>query len=153
MHFSKGKIQNINKKILTGSLALILLTTGLTGCASVSIEDIKYKKNEQGYVQSLETIKNDTLKYCGIYKVRNNKEDKLYYTICLRDDFNGTLQVKYYDIFTGEELKYSDCVFNMVEVLDDYLDSEKTEYKEEELKNILNEFVQKEESYKKLVKE
>ena len=46
MKFSKGNIKNINKKLLAGTLALTLLTTGLSGCTS--IKDIEYRRNEQG---------------------------------------------------------------------------------------------------------
>lgn len=153
MKINKGIVRNINKKLITGTLVVAFMATSLVGCASVSIDDIKYKKDEQGYVQSIDTIGKDTLKYCGIYKVRNIKEDKLYHTICLRDDFNGTYQVKYYDAFTGQELKYSDYAFHMVDVLDEYLKEDKTEYTEEELRGILNKYLEKEEQYKKLVKE
>ena len=52
MKFSKGTVKNINKKLLAGTLALTILATGLTGC--VSIKDIKYTTNEQGYVQGIE---------------------------------------------------------------------------------------------------
>ena len=154
MKFSKGVLKNINKKLIASSLAVAFTLTSLVGCASVSIDDIKYKKDEQGYAQSIEnTVSINTLKYCGIYKVRNVKENKLYHTICLRDNFNESHQVKYYDIFTGQELKYSDYAFNMIEELDGYLEQEKSEYKEEELRGILNKYLEKEEQYKKLVKE
>ena len=153
MNIKNGKIKNINKKIVAGTLVFVLVAVPLTGCNAVSIDDIKYIKNEQGYVQSIDSIRKDTLKYCGIYKVRNIKEDKLYYTICLRDDFNGTYEVKYYDIFTGEELKHSNYSFHLVEILDEYLVEDKETYKEEELREILNIFVDNLEKSKKLVKE
>jgi len=155
-HTAKTKgyvIKNINVKVISGILAFTLVTS-LSGCANVSIDNIKYKKDEQGYVQCIEnTIGINTLKYCAIYKVRNVEEQKLYHTICLRDDFNGTYQVKYYDIFTGEELKHSNYNFRMIEDLDDYLEQDKLEYTEEELREMLNKFLQKEQQYKKLVKE
>ena len=154
MKFSKGIINNINRKLIAGSLALTFLTTPLTGCSKVSINDIKYIKNDQGYVQGIEeSVSCDTLKYCNFYEVYNQATESRYYTICLRDDFNGTYEVKYYDVFTGQELKYSDYVFSEVETLDDYLDKEKTEYSEKELKEILNKVIEiQKENNKQLVK-
>lgn len=143
MKFSKGVLNNVNKKLIASTLAVAFTLTSLTGCKDVSINDIKYIKNNQGYVQGIDTVKKETLEYCGVYKVRNIKEERLYYTICLRDDFNGTYEVKYYDIFNGEELKYSDYTFNEVETLSDYLDKEKKEYTEIELKEILDKYNEK----------
>ena len=155
MKFSKGIVKNVNKKLIASTLAVTLITTGLTGCINdVSIDDIKYTTNDQGLVQGIEnSVSSETLKYCSIYKVYNQQLESRYYTICLRDDFNGSYAVKYYDIFTGQELKYSDYVFREVEILDDYLDKNKKEYTELELKEILNQFVQTQQQNKQLVKE
>ena len=155
MKFSKGIVKNVNKRLLAGAFAATIIATGLTGCTgAVSIDDIKYKKDEKGYVQNIqENISVDTLKYCEIYKVYDQKEEKRFYTICLRDDFNGSYHVKYYDIFTGVELVYSDYRFLSVGSLDEYLVEDKTEYSEEELRGMLNSFVETKENQKQLVKE
>ena len=156
MKFGKGKINNINKKLIASALALTLITTGLTGCSDVSIEDISYVQNEQDNTQSISgAVKYETLKYCAFYKVYNNKTDERYYTIALQDEYNGSYTVKYYDIFTGQYLNYSDYVFKSIDTVENYLvnlDMVKDEYTEEELKGLLNVFINNQENSKQLVK-
>ena len=43
MRLKKGKVSNINKKLLTSVLTLTLLTTSLTGCT----KDFNYNKQVQ----------------------------------------------------------------------------------------------------------
>lgn len=154
MKFSKGKVNNINQKLISGALAFALLTTGLTGCSDVSISEISYTVNEQDGSQNIDgTVSYETLKCCSFYKVYNpNKPNGKYYTIALKDDYNGTLFVKYYDIFTGVELKYGNHGFQSIETVENYLinlDMVKKEYTEEELKGLLNKFIETEINSKK----
>lgn len=156
MKFSKGKINNINKKLIASALVLTLVSTGLTGCSDVSIEDIRYVQNEQDSKPGISgTVNYETLKYCAFYKVYNNKTNERYYTIALQDAYNGSYMVKYYDIFTGEQLNYSDYAFKSIDTVENYLvdlDIIKQEYTEQELKELLNIFINNQEKSKQLVK-
>lgn len=151
------KINNISKKAIAGAMTFVLITTGLAGCSNVSIEDISYVESEKNNTKAINgTVSYDTLKYCAFYKVYNNKAPKgKYYTIALQDAYNGTLFVKYYDIFTGVELKYGNYGFKSIETVENYLinlDMVKKEYTEEELKELLNIFINNQEKSKQLVK-
>jgi len=116
--------------------------------------DIEYTKSGQSSVQEIKnTISLDTLYYCSFYTVYNQKTEERYYTIGLKDEFNGTYLIKYYDIFTGEELKYSNFAFHFVDTLESYLNDEEKEYTKEDLRVILNDFIKKQEKNKQLVKE
>lgn len=151
------KINNISKKALAGAMAFVLITTGLSGCSDVSIEDISYVQTEQDNAPSIEgTVSYETLKYCAFYKVYNNKTEERYYTIALQDAYNGSYMVKYYDIFTGHQLDYSDYAFKSIDTVENYLvdlDMVKEEYTKEELNNLLNIFLNNQEKNKQLVKE
>jgi hypothetical protein len=159
LELGKGKITNISKKIFTLGLTFALATVGLTGCADVSIDDIKYVTDEQESIQSIKnSVSYETLQYCSFYNVYNNKKDKRYYTIGLKDEWNGTYLIKYYDIFTKEEFVRSDFAFHSIATVQEYLVENnlvKAEYTEEELQSILNQFVEEYENKneKKLVKE
>ena len=160
MEFGKGKFNNINKKLIAGALALTFVTTGLTGCSDVSISEISYTVNEQDGSKSIDgAVGYETLKYCSFYRVYNNKTNVKYYTIALQDAYNGSYMVKYYDIFTGQYLNYSDYAFKSIDTVENYLinlDMVKEEYTVEELKELLNKFIETEinsqEKSKQLVK-
>lgn len=146
------RIKNINKKILAGTLAFILVATPLTGCAEVSIDDIKYTVNEEGASSILGSVDYDTLTYCSFYTVYDRETDERYYTIGLRDDWSPNFYVSYYDIFTGERLKNDRYAIKSIASLEEYLselDNVKDAYTEEELKNILDSFIQKEQTNNK----
>lgn len=157
MNLKKGKVNNINKKLIASLAALTLVTTGLTGCSNVAIEDINYVVNSEDGTKSISgTVSYETLKYCGFYKVYNNKTDERYYTIALQDEYNGSYMVKYYDIFTGEQLNYSDYAFKSIDTVERYLvdlNMVKDKYTKEELQELLNVFINNQKVEKQLVKE
>ena len=156
MKISKGVVKNINKKLIASTLAVTLLSLPLTGCSNVSIDDIKYSTKTEQTQDIINSVSYDTLKYCSFYNVYNNKTEERYYTIGLKDEFNGTYLIKYYDIFTGQELKYENYAFKSIETVENYLlenNNVKKEYSGLELKEILNQFVQTQQQNKKLVKE
>lgn len=144
MNLKKGKVKNINKKIIAGVLTFALVTIPLTGCDAVSLDNISYSTNDQGDLNF--SINSETLKYCSIYRVYNNKLNKEYYTIGFMDEYNGSYLIKYYDIFTKEEIKYSENAFNSIISVNDYLKEigmEKESYTDVELKEILDTFLEK----------
>jgi len=152
--FSKGKFKNINKKLIASALALTLTSFSLAGCDDISISSINYSTNEQGDMDF--TVNYDILKHCSFFRVYNNKIDKEYYTIGLIDEYNGSYFIKTYDIFTKEEIKISECSFKAITAVSHYLedlDMVKESYTEEELKEILNIFLENYEKSKQLVKE
>ena len=160
MNFNKGKLKNVNKKLLAGGLALTMICTSLTGC--VSIDDIKYTKDESGYIQGIDgNVTYKILESCDFYKVKNNITQEEYYTILLSDiDFfgNSIIYSAYYDIFTKQNLTEGDFELEIVGSITEYLiafNMVKEAYSEEELKEILNKFIeiQEKENNKQLVKE
>ena len=159
MKFSKGKLNNVNKKILAGGLALTMICTSLTGCLYDPINDIKYTKNELGYIQSIDgNVNYKILEFCHFQKVRNKITQEEYYTIVLQDKDFFVFFITYYDIFTKQNLTEGDFEFEIVGSITDYLiafNMVKEAYSEEELKEILNKFIeiQEKENNKQLVKE
>lgn len=145
MKFNKGIVKNFNKRLLAGAIALTFAATPLVGCSDVSINDIEYTTNDQGYVRKIEdTVSYNVLEYCSFYTVYNNKTNEKYYTIGLKDEWNGTYFIKYYDIFTKQELVYSDYAFHSIDSVKDYLTEQnniKKQYTLEDLKQILSQFV------------
>lgn len=141
MKIKNGKIKNISKKLVAGVLTFALVGAPLTGCDAISIDNIKYVSNEQGNMDF--TIDYKTLEYCSFYKVYNNKLDKEYYTIGLRDEYNGSYFIKVYDIFTKEEIMISDGTFRSIKQVNHYLeelDMTKDLYTDDELKEVLETF-------------
>ena len=139
-----GKIKNISKKLVVGVLTFTLTTIPLAGCDAISIDNISYTTNKQGDVGF--SIHREVLKYCSFYRVYNNKTNKEYYTIGFMDEYNGSYLIKYYDIFTKEEIKYSENTFNSIISVNDYLNElgiEKELYTDVELKEVLDTFLKK----------
>ena len=154
MKIKQGRIKNINKKIVAGALTFALIGVPLAGCDAISIDNIKYVSNEQGNMDF--SIDYATLEHCSFYRVYNNKIDEEYYTICLIDEYNGSYFIKTYDIFTKEEIKISENSFKAITAVSHYLkelDMVKESYTDDELKEVLNIFIEKQEKNKQLVKE
>ena len=153
MNFCKGKLKNINKKIIAGTLVFTLLTTGLSGCTS--IKDIEYKRNEQGYVEGFENnVSYNFLKKCRFCKIENKITEETYYTIVY--GASNYRWVEGYDLFTGQNLfegSYNLEILDFVKTWLVNLNMVKDEYTEEELKELLNVFIEKQEKNKQLVKE
>ena len=154
MKISNGTVKNINKKLIAGILAISLSTT-LTGCGSSYIRDINYTRDENEYINGFEgTIAYWNLEKCNFIKVHNNITDEEYYTIGLTDGWSEKL----YDLFTRQyledskvfEVEYLDTVYTWINALGMSKDC----YTEEELRELLNIFIEKqEEKDKQLVKE
>lgn len=153
MEKNKITFKSINKKLLTGAVVLVLSTTSLTGC--YTINDIEHTTNEQGYIQGIDgTVSYDFLSFCDFYKITNKITGDEYYTVVLQN--GGSFR----DIFTRQELKLSGEQFELVyiDVVENYLNYFnliKDEYTEEEIREILNKFIetQEKETTKELVKE
>ena len=153
MNFCKGKLKNINKKIIAGTLVFTLLTTGLSGCTT--IKDIEYRRNEQGYVDGIESnVSYKFLIACNFCKVENKVTQETYYTIVY--DASNYRWTEGYDIFTGQNFFEGSFGLEIIDNVKKWLvnlNVVKDEYTEEELKEILNIFVEKQEKNKQLVKE
>ena len=144
--------------IKKGAIALAFITTiALTTPACASINDITYATDASGYIDSIEgTVSYKFLESCNFVKVINNVTDATYYTIVLREGITA----KPYDIFTKQYLNsmYGETIFekeyydNVVAWLN-ALNMTKSEYTEEDLRELLNIFIEKQEKDKQLVKE
>lgn len=150
---NKVIFKSMNKKIIAGTLALTLITSGLSGCTS--IKDIEYKRNEQGYVEGFENnVSYNFLKKCRFCKIENKITEETYYTIVY--GASNYRWVEGYDLFTGQNLfegSYSLEILDSVKTWLVNLNMVKDEYTEEELKELLNVFIEKQEKNKQLVKE
>lgn len=153
MNIKNGRIKNINKKIIASTLALTLLTSGLSGCTS--IKDIEYRRNEQGYIDGIENNVNyKLLEWCRFCKIENKITDEIYYTIVYRP--SNYRRIEGYDIFTSQNLSEGSYNLEIIDSVKKWLNNLnmiKEEYTEEELKELLNTFIEKQEKNKQLVKE
>ena len=155
MKINKGTIKNINKKLLASGLALTLFTSA--GCKISS--EIKYKKDDQGYVVGIDgSISKESLSDCYLCKVENKITASEYYTIIKKTHVFAE-RVSFYkktDLFTNQYLSNDSFEFSDEISVVDYLNTNgkiKDEYTEEELKQILDEYVSTLDNNKKLVKE
>lgn len=88
MKKNKGKISNINKKILALGLSFALIPTVFAGCTKDDDKPVnfEYATNEQGMYQMSGTIDYELLKkYCFIVVENSTSETKEYY-ICGKDE-------------------------------------------------------------------
>ena len=157
MKFSKGEIQNINKRLLSGVLSLTLMTVPLFGCNGT---ELKYEKNSQGEMVCVSNIKHSYIeKYkVVVFGINNNQ---LFYITKVVDGKNDHYYEEYYNIFGGELIyssnKESSLKIIKEEELINYLvlyDKVQQEYSEEDLKEILEQIKvdYKKETDKRLVK-
>jgi len=155
MKISKGTVKNINKKLIASILA-VSLTTPLIGCEGEqwsSIGYVNYVIDENGYINGIDgTVQYWNLFDCSFVKVYNNITDENYYTISLRD-----VTDVHYDIFTRQNLEDSEAFeveyFGSIYTWLNALGTTKDAYSEEELRELLNIFIEKQEKDKQLVKE
>ena len=143
MEIKNGKIKNLNKKLIAGALAFVLITVPLSGC--VSIEDINYTKDESGYRDGIDgAVSYDFLKRCRFCKVENKITGESYYTIGFGvSDYRW---IEGYDIFTRQDFRKGDFgldIYDSVQMWLENLNMVKDEYTEEELREILNIFIEK----------
>lgn len=82
MKIKNGVVKNINKKILSGAVALTLLTVSLTGCTSQKYQKFEYSVNEQGEYQVNGTIDYELLKNCWFLVIDNPKYNIKEFYIC-----------------------------------------------------------------------
>ena len=153
MKIIKGKIKNVSKKIIAGTLGTVIIITTpitLTGCSTV--KSINYVKNEQGDGQCISgTVDYEILKQCDFYKIFNFISKKEYYTILYKEWLFGN----YYDIFNNNKMyikKFDGEKISSVESYLNSVDMVKDKYTEEELRDILNKFILEQEKNKQLVK-
>ena len=148
MKIDKGIVKNINRKLIAGGLALTLVTSA--GCTTIN--NIKYKRDEQGYITGIDgTVSYNILKDCGIFEVQNKVTQEKYYTIIYSPGYFYS-----YDLFTRQIINKDAFEFHIcdnVTVCLNGLNKIKEEYTEEELREILNEYVSTQEKNKQFVKE
>lgn len=147
MKLKNGKIGNINKKLLAGALALVFTTTSFVGCKlNTNKNNVTYITNESGNIVGFEgTIDFYELANYSFFEVKNNIKNEKYYTIaCLKKDKQGKI-VSINDIFTNEDLNSSVFETKMHSNVAEYLlayNMVKDEYTEEELREVLNFFIE-----------
>lgn len=152
MKFAKGTIGNVNKRLIVGALSLTLLTTTLSGCG-FKIDDVNYIRNEQGYIDEIDgTISYEFLSnYCIFCKVQNNLTGNEYYTIAYRPSKVVPVwnSYTYFNIFNNQNLKTSNNTYNEIDNVENYLielNMFKSEYTEEDLRQVLNMFIKMQEN-------
>ena len=155
MNIKKGKIRNINKKLIAGALVFTLVAVPLTGCQEN--EGFSYEINVQGEYIALGNVEYDFLKQCLFLVVENSKYDTIEYYIVKENTI-----FYYVDIFNNKTVIDKNREENrkilVNEKLSDYLyatNNIKASYTVEEVKLI---FEQLKENYlkqnnKELVKE
>lgn len=152
MKISKGTVKNINKKLIASILAMSLTAT-LSGCSF--IRDVNYSRDDDGYISGIDGVVFERNLYdCYFMKVQNNITDETYYTIGLLNYWDKS----YYDIFTSQYLGKEEIFeIEKMDWIKDWINAlgmSKDRYTEEELRNLLNIFIEKqEEKDKQLVKE
>ena len=167
MKFSKGVVKNINKKLLTGTLILTLVTTPLTGCSSSTMDcnRFEYSVNEQGEYDVSGTVDYEVLKEYYFLVVENSSYNTTEFYICYKDFHHRKYQQSYntyYNIFNNQEIFDESLEDNRTILfsgkLEDYLfayNKIKANYKKEDVEQILEEMKKNylKENNKQLVKE
>lgn len=149
------KIKNINKKLITLALTSTLVLTPLTGCKR-AINDVVYATDENGYITSIDQkLSYDFLTKCRFCKVKNNITEEEYYTVGIH--VSNYRMPEGYDVFTKQDFFKGDFELEIFDKLEPWLinfNMVKAEYTEEEVRELLNKFIEKqEEKDKQLVKE
>ena len=106
MKFSKGKIGNVNKKLLVGSLVLTMLVTPLTGC-SVGYTNFDYSVNEQGVYEVSGIIDYELLKDYYFLVIENSNYNATEFYICERVTYyrnNRPVGYNYKDVFNNKSV-------------------------------------------------
>lgn len=162
------KINNINKRIISSSIALALIPSVLTGCTTSRFE---YSTNENNEIVASGTISYEILKDCYYVEIENPDYDKMEYYIASKDNYqyyaaNTVVGYSYYDLLTDREIyqrntndyeslyKTNRKFIKEIKV-EDYLLSEnfiKNAYTVDDVKNIFD-AIKENEQGKKIVKE
>lgn len=160
MKTNKVKFGYVNKKLVAGLLSLGLVSSTLVGCPAVTLSQVEYKTDENGYIVSIEgTISEALLHDCSFSKVTNNITEETYYTIVVDCFSSYDASYNSYDLFTDQNLTKGNFEIEQIDSVDTYLiafNKLKSEYTDEDLRGILNEFIaiqEKKEEDKKLIKE
>lgn len=102
MKFSKGKIRNVNKKILSGAIVLTIASTSLTGCNNKN-RKINFGsgfKNDTSTVYYYGHIGYDRISKCRIIGIEVFDNTEFFFTYYVPNE-------GYYNIF-GDEKIYND---------------------------------------------
>lgn len=140
------KIKNINTRLIAGITAFTLFTTSLTGCASKKNDKFYYEKNDSGEYVSSNTVDIDYAKKYIVVVMEVLGKTEIYIARKVNYLYDHKANYDYCNIF-GDYLIYSTFENNQnknitdEQLLGDYLLyyglEEKTEFTEEELRNIL----------------
>jgi len=82
MKFSKGKINNINKKILAGALAMTLVMVPMSGCALEEYVKFEYSVSEDGEYESSGKVDYELLKKYEFIVIENKTYETQEFYIC-----------------------------------------------------------------------
>ena len=148
MKFGKGTVKKINKKLVSGLLALTLTTTGLSGC--VQYNNFDYSVNEQGEYQVSGVVDYELFKNYRFIVIENEKNNMNEFYICKAKHFTPTYGRHYYvyiDVFNNQKVFNENKIDDMrdlvtFETLENYLyetDNIKEFYTIDDIKQIFNE--------------
>lgn len=146
MKFSKGKIGNLNKKILIGMFAFTLSTTTLTGCKAYGFD---YKKNSEGIHYATGSVDDKFIKDCYYIEIYNEMLDTYENYIVVKQNVYN--KINYFDIFTLDTLyiendnKYSNIKITNIISIDEYLslnNNKKNEYSVEFMEKLFEQINQ-----------
>lgn len=166
MEIKKGKVNNINKRILIGTITLALVNGSFVGCSSV--QSFQYSTNEQGEIVTEGTTDYNYLKECYFIVVENpDYEMTEFYIASKVQRYYSHLPVSdtyYYSVLNGKEVystvdnAESNRTLKFETKLDDYLFSMneiKSTYTKEDVEIILDQMEKNyiKENDKELVKE
>ena len=149
MRFSKGTIKNINRKLITGALALTLITTGLASCSGENIV-FDYSVNEQGEYEVNGNVSYERLDKCRFVVIENTSYNVMEFYICkyVAQPGSGIYSYpNYFNVFNGQRINDNSNSRKIVhsEILEDYLyatSNIKANYTVEDVEQILEEMKQ-----------
>ena len=163
MKFSKGKINNVNKKLLAGGLALIMIGAPLTGCTEENI--FEYTVNEQGQYEVSGVISYSNLDDYYFLVIENSGYNTIEYYIASKEMYTSLTgnYFVYKNIFNNQrvlktnvdddtrKMKFCEKVANYLYATNDI----KANYTKEEVEQILEGMKENylNENNKQLVKE
>jgi len=164
MNIKKGKIRNINKKLIAGALVFTLVAVPLTGCETKTYENFKYSINDQGQYVASGKIEYNLLKTHCFLVIENSTYNVTEFYIANKINQNcSPSSTVYIDIFSDQIIfdpgtKNDNRQMLVCDKIEDYLcatNNIKASYTVEEVKLI---FEQLKENYlkqnnKELVKE
>ncbi len=152
---SKGTLSNISKKLLVGTMALVLSTSTLTGCKAYGFS---YENNNEGIRYATGTVDNKYIENCYYIEINDPNYENVEKYMTVKETAYG--ETKYYDVFTLETIyiedneQYENIDIEKIISVDKYLeenDMKKTGYTVDDMEELLEQ-MGNESTEKKLIK-